>query len=250
MDGIRTILAGGSPLLQAGIAAALEHHERLRVVGRLRDAGAVVRTDRLDCDVLVLTSDIPHIEAAPIVEKLAATPRAFRLLVLTDNEEGEEALATLRLGVRGYGICAELGTEDLCEAVLTLARRGTWLCARTTELLINLVLRATFEERRLPDSVLSPREFQVLCLFYDGTPEEEIAERLSLSRNTVKTYLRRIREKLHAETRHDAVALAIEQGLLPRAWPRGLGHQSPRSPIPLRPSLALSPPVSPSGARR
>lgn len=249
MDSIRTILAGGSPLLQAGIASALAQCRRVRIVGRLRDVHDGGDSELLGCDVLVLSTDCPHLEVSPILERLARVSAAARLLVLTGNGEHEEALETLRLGVRGYGICTAMGAQDLCDAVVSLARWGFWICPSTLEHLLATALQCSTAQDAIGQSasLLSPRELEVLRLFYRGASEENIARSLCLSRNTVKTYLRRIREKLHADSRSDAVACAVERGLLPNGTPRTVAS-SATSPVRSH-AAPLSPRLSPTGVR-
>ena len=218
---LRIALAGGAPLLQAGIEAVLLTDDRLRLVARVPDiaqAGELLR--RSVCDVLVLNTESPRADAAALLAELESPADAARVVVLTHDDSRQELLATLRTGVRGYGIHSSLQPEDIRSGLLTVGRGFRWLCPQE----IGHVLQHVAAEDGATTAgagagagagPLSPREAEVLALAAEGQGEEQIALTLCLSRNTVKTYLRRIREKLQATSRGEAVRLGYQRGLIP-----------------------------------
>jgi DNA-binding NarL/FixJ family response regulator len=223
MSELRIALAGGAPLLQAGIEAVLLTDDRLRLVARVPDiaqAGDLLREPV--CDVLVLNTESPRADAAALLAELESPADAARVVVLTHDDSRQELLATLRTGVRGYGIHSSLQPEDIRSGLLTVGRGFRWLCPQA----IGHVLQQVAAEDGATAAgagagtgagagPLSPREAAVLGLAAEGQGEEQIAQTLCLSRNTVKTYLRRIREKLQATSRGEAVRLGYERGLIP-----------------------------------
>lgn len=234
MECIRIAIVGGSLLLQAGMMAALSQHPRLKPKCQPRSfEEADASGDQLDCDVIILNAQVPHVEAAAIIERIAKAGAAAKIIVLTESEGRDEMIDTLRSGVHGYGIYTTLSPEDLRDAVIAVARWGFWACPQTIQQLVTAALQ------RIPSSTtpwnretpLSNRESEVLSLAASGAGEEYIAESLCLSRNTVKTYLRRIREKLQVDSRADAVSIARERGLLVRRPP-----ESSLRPLALRKS--------------
>lgn len=220
MDQIHVAIAGGSPLLQAGIAAALDKDKNscLKVVAQLRDARELAsQLGRLRCDVVIVNSCRPCMDAGLVLGGLKQHDSPIKLVILTSNGDRDEMVEALRLGVHGYGICRHLTPEDVLAAVLTVSRWGTWACPSATRLLM-----ATAVEPVRPQWVngrfggaLSDREVQVLTLAAHGAKEPHIAEALFLTRNTVKTYLRRICLKLGVRSRAEAIRLGIERGLIP-----------------------------------
>jgi DNA-binding NarL/FixJ family response regulator len=220
---IRAVLVGGSPLIQEGMAAALVADARVKVVARARDAEhAVLHTRDLDFDVVVLHAEVPHLEAVKVTDRmgngLGAGNAPVRLLVLTDNESRDELLATLRLGVNGYGRQRNLDPGALRDGVVAVANGGWWACPSTVH---DLMVAATSappqpaDVEHGPTVQISKRELEVLRLFADGNTEPGIGAALHLSRNTVKTYLRRIGAKLGVKSRSDAVRVAFRRGLIP-----------------------------------
>ncbi len=220
---LRIIVAGGAPLLQAGIVAALASDARLRLVAQVEDVQqAQDFLRRGACDVLVLNTESPHLEAAQVMARhddggddVPGVPA--KVLVLTDDASQHELLATLQVGVQGYGIRTRLQPEDIRAAVLTVARGDCWLCGMATRHLVQLAIVDSGNGALGGghSGPLSPREAEVLRLAAEGDGEEQIAQSLCLSKNTVKTYLRRIREKLQATSRGDAVRIGYEHGLIP-----------------------------------
>lgn len=232
---LRIVVAGGAPLLQAGIVAALAVDERVRVVAQVEEvhqARAYVLQGT--CDVLVLNTDSPHLESAGVIAR-DATRRSggedsgdggdngdggdgepVKVLVLTDDDSRHELLASLRVGVQGYGIRSRLQPEDILAAVRTVAGGKSWLCPVATGHLVQLAVvdggNGTLGSRN--SGPLSPREAEVLRLAADGDGEDQIAVALCLSKNTVKTYLRRIREKLQVTSRGEAVRIGVKHGLI------------------------------------
>lgn len=219
MEQIQTIVAGGSTLLRAGIATALTGDPRLKFVAHMPDAReALSCAQRLSCHVLVLAAEVPHAEAAPVMDGLSKDGSRAVLLVLTANDSPEALLATLRLGVRGYGIHWDMTLEDLCSGVVALVQSGSWVCSRARRYLMASALQTATPAASPPAKVHAPlsiREVDVLLLAARGAGQDHIASTLCLSKNTVKTYLRRIYRKLEATSRAEAATLAFQRGLIP-----------------------------------
>lgn len=201
-----------------GIAAALGTDPAIRLVGMV---DSIVETrgilSEASCDVLLLNTDIPQRDAAGLLECWSPVPKQPRLIVLTGNESIDAVQSSFRLGVKGYGISRRVAPDGIPAAVRTVAHGQTWACPYTIELLLDVVLHASGASGA-PWSgkpPISTRELDVLRLVANGAREPEIASRLCLSRNTVKTYRRRIRQKLQVETLAAAVRLAVDQKLLP-----------------------------------
>jgi DNA-binding NarL/FixJ family response regulator len=219
MSAVQLMLVGGMPLLRAGVLAALSSDPLLRCVAQEDDVRrGAVRAQHLRAAVAVLLSDTPSADAefflAPVDD--GQTGDAPKMLVLTDNTSREELLATLRLGVQGYGMLNALTPEGLREAVHAVAQWESWLCPQATRALMATAVQFALLEGPVGlAGTLSEREIDVLRLAAAGKSENYIAAALSLSRNSVKTYLRRTCLKLGVRARGDAIRLAVQRGLIP-----------------------------------
>jgi DNA-binding NarL/FixJ family response regulator len=220
MEEVRVALIGGAPLLQAGITRVLEEDPRLKVVARaggVEAAGSTLET--LACDVIVVNTDMPSADTAAVMAALRARPVPARVVTLTDHEGADELFATLQVGAVGYGVRQHLWPEDIHAGILAVGRGLPWTCPTTTRHLLAATWASEPSRAAAKSGALSTREAEVLREAAGGASEEEMAGRLGLSKNSVKTYLRRIRIKLRAGTRADAVRLAIKQGLVPGQRP-------------------------------
>jgi DNA-binding NarL/FixJ family response regulator len=231
---LRVAVAGGVPLIRAGIVAAMALDDRLRLVEQdvdLEQAGDLLR--RKACDVLVLNTESPHTEVGVVLNGLAGDSERPKVLVLTDIKGPRELLGTLQTGVEGYGIRSCLLEDDIRSGVLAVGRGLTWTCPLSSRSLVQRAVDAAAgaAARAGRRGLLSEREMEVLRCAATGEGEEQIAKTLFLSRNTVKTYLRRIREKLHVTSRGEAVRRGYEQGLIqvPVATPVQLNGVLPHS---------------------
>ncbi len=224
MDAVRVVVAGGSPILRAGMVASFRADDRLSLVAQARDVfEAAARARQPGCDVLVLYADEPRVEAGRLLDGLADLDPRPKILVLTESENGNELQATLRLGIKGYGVVRYLTPEECCSAIVTLAAREAWVCPLATRTLISLIVQQDHaallpaaQRRRLSD-----REVNVLYLAAAGVGEKRIADQLCLSVNTVKTYLHRVCAKLDVTSRAEAIRKAMQEGIIsdPRSRP-------------------------------
>jgi DNA-binding NarL/FixJ family response regulator len=235
---VRTLIAGTPSLLVFGMAAALGRDPRLALVGQVDSAAAAAGRLRHDggdqLDVVVVRASQPRATIGELGEALDAYSGAVGdaedergqrplVLMLTDNERREELVGSLRLGVRGFGYEHAVSPDELCAGVYTLSRSGWWACPLATRHLMDLAIDPDRGAERalaaLPQGhdggPLSEREVAVLHLVSRGLREDEIARQLSLSPNTVKTYMRRIRIKLNVRSGAQAIAMAVRDGLLP-----------------------------------
>lgn len=215
MEKIRVILRGGSPLLQAGMVAALSQDPSIHPVAQPNDPVEVSTPIATKAaDVLILNTTAPSADVRALLAEYPALIPSERMIVLTDRLE--ELRTTLRLGVGGYGISEDLQPHDLNIAVRTIAGGWSWACPRTLRRLFELVgeQRSVLPPpwpRKMP---ISEQELAVLRLAATGAREGEIASKLFLSPNTVKTYLRRVRQKLQAGSRAEAIQVASDMGLI------------------------------------
>jgi DNA-binding NarL/FixJ family response regulator len=214
VDTVRVFLVGGTPLLRCGIETALNYDARVACVGHVPDVATFGASDRAACDVVIVNTERPRADAAAI-QALSGSGAGPKVLVLTENERLDEQVATLQLGVQGYGLRHDLQAEELRAAVLAVAERDSWMCPRATRnLMVSTAQQPADWLRASAHGRLSGREREVLQLAARGDSEQKIADTLCLTKNTVKTYLQRICEKLGARSRKDAYRRAYELRLV------------------------------------
>ena len=167
---------------------------------------ALEKIERLAPDVAVLDVRMPGMDGVETARQSVALAPETRIVLYTGF--GEQALLSeaLDIGVRAF-VQKEGSLDELVRAIKAVAEGGTF---------VDPVLGAALIGGASADGVpaLSKREREVLRLLADGLRNEEIGRRLFLSPETVRSYTGRAMQKLGADTRTEAVAVAIRQSLI------------------------------------
>lgn len=215
---MRILLADDHALFRDGIASLLAawNHE---VVGQASDrAGAVALTRELRPDLVLMDIAMPGGGGLAAIRELGDSVPGVAIVMLTASEDLDDLFSALKAGARGY-LLKNLESREL-RAMLDAVARGE--AAITPAIAARIIAelarghRAAAESdgTRDPDR-LTEREVEVLGGVVDGLRNKEIAAQLGVSENTVKFHLRNILDKLHAQSRAEAAARAVREGLLP-----------------------------------
>ena len=132
--------------------------------------------------------------------------RERRVVLYTGSSDVELLISGLDSGARGYAL-KEGTPSELTAALNTVAEGGTYVDPRLRPALLSR--RAT---QRMPS--LSKREREIMDLLAQGLTGEQVAEKLVLSSETVKTHIRNAMSKLEASTRVHAIAIALREGYI------------------------------------
>jgi len=219
---IRAVVADDQEIVRAGFSALLETQKDISVVGAASDGAAAVRLSvEHRPDVVLMDVRMPvmdGIEATRVICAGAAEPLP-RILILTTFDLDEYVYDALHAGASGF-LLKDVPAETLFEAVRVIAAGDALLAPAITRRLIAEFarLRPRRELRAEELSALTPREKEILGLLAEGLSNHEIAERLVLSDETVKTHVSHVLRKLGLRDRAQAVVVAYESGLVvPRA---------------------------------
>jgi DNA-binding NarL/FixJ family response regulator len=214
---IRVLLADDQDMVRAGFAMILNAQQDIEVVGEADDGErAIAEALRLAPDVIVMDIQMPKLDGISATRTvLARATRAPRVLVVTTFDIDEYIYEALRAGASGF-LLKNAPPEELVRAVRVIAAGDALLSPRVTTRLIEAFCRQPATPPMPPAALdeLTPRERDVLALLARGHSNVEIAERLVVSRGTVKTHVERILMKLGLRDRIQAVVLAYETGLV------------------------------------
>ncbi|HXF58178.1 MAG TPA: response regulator transcription factor [Actinomycetota bacterium] len=207
---LRVLIVDDHPITRDGLRSALSASGEVEVVGEAQSGEeAVEAVKELAPDVVFMDVRMPGIggiEASKLIRDVSPETR----VILFTVEESRAAIAdAIRAGVSGY-LLKDVSAQELVHAA-KLAMEGKAVIHPT-------LTRAFIEEvqyvERRPETPLSPRESQVLQKIAYGATTKEVAHDLGISPHTVKTHLERIFEKLGANDRAQAVAIALRKGLV------------------------------------
>ena len=213
---IRVVVADDQEIVRAGFAALLETQEDFQVVGTASDGEEAVRlcSDQSP-DVVLMDVRMPTMDGIEATRQVTEGDTAPKVIMLTTFDLDEYVYDALGSGASGF-LLKDVTAETLFDAVRVVAAGDALLAPGVTRRLVSEFarLRPTLPARPEAIAELTPRETEVLRLVAEGLSNGEIAERLVVSDETVKTHVSRVLTKLHLRDRTQAVVVAYESGLV------------------------------------
>lgn len=207
---MRVLIVDDHPITRDGLRSALSTSDEIDIVGEATTGESAVDLVKEHApDVVFMDVRMPGmsgLEATRVIHDIAPETK----VILFTIEESHAAIAdAIRAGVSGY-LLKDVSAAELVQAA-RLALEGKAVIHPT-------LTRAFIEEvqyvEQRPETPLSRRESQILQRVAYGSTTKEVAHELGISAHTVKTHLERIFEKLGANDRAQAVAIALRRGLV------------------------------------
>jgi DNA-binding NarL/FixJ family response regulator len=202
--GINILLADDHPMVRIGLKAILSLEPEFCIVGETEDGPSTLELFR-KCvpDITLMDVRMPGMDG---VETTAAILKEFpgaKIIMLTTYDSDEDVYRGLKTGAKGY-LLKRVHSEELVKAIKVVHAGGRCLSAEA--------------ERRLaehaPGSELTVRELQVLECVAKGLSNKDIGSLIGCTRFTVKFHIQNILQKLPAADRTEAVAIALQRGIL------------------------------------
>ncbi|WP_308222280.1 response regulator transcription factor [Kitasatospora sp. A2-31] len=215
---VRVVIADDERLVRMGLRVVIDAEPDLTVVGEAADGAEVVPLVRsLRPDVVLMDVRMPGIDGIRATEQLVGgMDSPPKILVVTTFEHDDHVYDALRAGAAGF-LLKRSSVEEMVQAVRLVARGDSLLFpAAVRELALRQVPagRRAAAPQKGPIGRLTEREAQVLRLMAAGLNNGEIAGRLVVSQETVKTHVASVLAKLGARDRTQAVIAAYESGFV------------------------------------
>ena len=201
--GLRCLIVDEHPVVRQGIRALLERElPGVEVLDAVSPAAAIQNADAAP-DVVIVDPSHAGGNVEALVNELHGSLESSAIVVFTGNGGPRLLADALKAGVKGY-VRKDSPPEDLVRAIRA---------AHSGEFYVDPALSSTIvlEEG---DRTLTARQREILQMLADGLQTDAVARQLGLSTETVRTHTKRILAKLHADTRTQAVAIAIRNGLI------------------------------------
>lgn len=202
-------------VVREGLKLILETSEQFQVIGEAGNGEeALSLIDELDPDVILMDLNMPVMSGLEAMKQLRNRNSSIPVIILTTYNEDELMIQGLALGAKGY-LLKDTNRDNLFRNIESAVRGETLLSADIMERVI-----AAKEQPKDPgparsgDSLLSEKEALILQCVARGFKSKEIAFDMGISERTVKAHLTSIYNKLGVDSRSQAVATALERGII------------------------------------
>lgn len=203
-DSIRIMCVDDHPLMREGIATMLKSQPDMSLVAEATNGReAIQRFREHRPDVTLMDLRLPDMSGIDAMIAIRSEFAQARIIVLTTFEGDIDIQRALQAGACGY-LLKSMRPRDLLEAIRQVHGGRKHI---PPEVVAHIA-------EHLGDAALTPRELEVLQQVAGGNRNRVIAEHLFISEETVKVHLKRIMEKLGANDRTQAVAIAIRRGFI------------------------------------
>ncbi|MFB3737463.1 MAG: response regulator [Candidatus Velamenicoccus archaeovorus] len=211
MPPIRVLIVDDHPVTREGLHSALELAEGVEVVGEAASGEeAVEQVGKLTPDIVFMDVRMPGMNGIEAAREIRQASTSTRVILFTVDESRTSISEAIQAGVSGY-LLKDASADELVNAARLALEGKAVIHPQLTRAFIEEVQLA---EKRPDVAPLSKREKEILQKVAYGATTKEVAHDLGISPHTVKTHLERIFEKLGANDRAQAVAIAIRTGLV------------------------------------
>jgi len=201
---ITCLICDDHEVVREGLRLSLSRSENIRVVGEAADGNAAVTlAKRRRPNVVILDVRMPVMDGLAAAKAIAAEVPETSVLMFTAFAERSLLTRGLEAGAKGY-ILKEAPHQTLVRAIQKVADGDGYVDPALMPALLS-------KER---ENMLTAREREILQLLADGMSNADVAGKLYISQETVKSHVRHILSKLEADTRTHAVAIALRTAII------------------------------------
>jgi two-component system, NarL family, response regulator NreC len=211
MNKIRVLIADDHAILREGISALLRLQSDIETVGEACNGQeAVEMAKKLAPDIVLMDVSMPLMDGLEATRRIKKDNPKVKVLVLTQHDNADYILSTVKAGSDGYLPKRAVG-QDLLTAIRAIYHGNTFLYPTAAGALID---DYRLHAEKEPYDSLTDREKEVFRLIADGHSSREIADMLFISLKTVLNHRGKIMEKLNIHHSNDLIKLAIRKGLI------------------------------------
>ncbi|HET8640198.1 MAG TPA: response regulator transcription factor [Solirubrobacterales bacterium] len=210
----RILLADDHELVRGGLKLVLESAADLSVVAEAGNgADALELALREELDLAVLDVSMPRLTGLQVAAEINRRRPELRTLMLSVHDSEQYFFEALKAGASGY-VLKSAANQDLIEACRAALRGQPFIYPRAASALVKDYLERAARGEETPTDPLTPRELEVTKLIAEGLTSDEIAETLTIAKNTVNRHRDNILEKLGMRNRVELTRYAIKRGLV------------------------------------
>jgi DNA-binding NarL/FixJ family response regulator len=202
---ITCLIVDDHEVVREGLRLSLSRASHIRVVGEASDgAGAVALAERRKPDVVIMDVRMPGMDGLEATKQISQRAPETAVIIFTAYSERTLLSRGLESGAKGY-ILKEAPHDTLLRAIEKVVSGDGY---------VDPALMPAFLSGRDREDMLTAREREILQLLADGMSNADVAQKLFISQETVKSHVRHILTKLEADTRTHAVAIALREAII------------------------------------
>lgn len=209
---IKVMLYEDNPQLREGLTMLIDGSDGFTVLASYKNCDNV--TDEVEAwkpDVILMDIDMPGTNGIEGLKKIRASNNDVKILMLTVFDDNKNVFEAIRNGANGY-VLKKTPPAKLLEYIEEAASGGAPMTASIATQVLKMFSQVNTLQNE--DYNLSDREKQVLQLLVDGYSYKMIASEMFISIDTVRSHIKKIYEKLHVNSKSEAVAKAFKDRLL------------------------------------
>lgn len=201
---IRILIVDDHPLLREGVISLVEKQADMVIVAEATNGKEALQLFRQHIpDITLMDLRLPEMDGIDVMAAILAEFHDAKIIVLTTFGGDVQISRALRAGARGY-LLKDLLRKELLDAIRTVQCDRKWI---PPEIAAQIAEHAS-------DTSLTRREIEVLQLVAAGNPNKLVADKLSVTEDTIKMHVKSVLSKLGANDRTHAVAIAVKRGII------------------------------------
>lgn len=212
---VDVLLVEDHEIVRHGIKTMLERSGDFRVVGEADNGAEAVQFCRRTSPQLILMDlAMPGLNGIEATSEIVRNTPQARVVFLSAHDDDYSVVRAIRAGARGF-VLKRASLGDLLDALRTVAKGGSYLSPQVSDRLLVRIQKGDLESNQVPSVLdgLSPRELQVMRMIAEGLTSKEIAQKLDLGVETVRSYRKTLMKKLGLNNVAALTQLAISTGL-------------------------------------
>jgi two-component system response regulator NreC len=215
MDEVKLLLVDDHEVVRTGLRMLLENQPHIKIIGEANTGlQALEMADSLNPDVVIMDITLPDISGIEATRQLRQSHPDLPVVALTIHEDEQYFFEMLQAGASGY-VPKRAAPEDLLNAIQAVHAGEVYIYPTLAKLLVaDFISRAGEGVNKATVNGLTPREQEVLFVLAEGLSNDEIADKLAISRHTVARHRENLMRKLNLHSRSELVKYAIRKGLI------------------------------------